>query len=100
MRQMSYPKAPKYSQTGTKLPQPVRTESAILCPLRDGGKTMLKRILFFAYGSVSYLIFLATFLYAVGFIGNFGVPSTLDGPATGPLAISLAIDVLLLTVFA
>ena len=61
---------------------------------------MLKRILFFAYGSVSYLIFLATFLYAVGFIGNFGVPSTLDGAATGPLAISLAIDVLLLTLFA
>ncbi|HZI47624.1 MAG TPA: hypothetical protein VFD75_07480, partial [Pyrinomonadaceae bacterium] len=61
---------------------------------------MLKRILFFAYGSVSYLIFLATFLYAVGFIGNFGVPSTLDGPATGPLGISLAIDVLLLTLFA
>jgi len=61
---------------------------------------MLKRILFFAYGSVSYLIFLATFLYAVGFIGNFGVPTTLDGPASGPLGISLAIDVLLLTVFA
>ena len=64
------------------------------------GKTMLKRILFFAYGSFSYLIFLATFLYAVGFIGNFGVPSTLDGTATGPLGISLAIDVLLLTLFA
>ena len=61
---------------------------------------MLKRILFFAYGSFSYLIFLATFLYAVGFIGNFGVPSTLDGAATGPLGISLAIDVLLLTAFA
>ena len=61
---------------------------------------MLKRILFFAYGSVSYLIFLATFLYAVGFIGNFGVPRTLDGPATGPLGVSLAIDVLLLTLFA
>jgi methanethiol S-methyltransferase len=61
---------------------------------------MLKRILFFAYGTFSYLIFLATFLYAVGFIGNFGVPSTLDGAATGPLAISLAIDVGLLTLFA
>jgi len=61
---------------------------------------MLKRILFFAYGTFSYLIFLATFLYAVGFIGNFGVPSTLDCAATGPLAISLAIDVGLLTLFA
>ena len=45
---------------------------------------MIKRILFFAYGSLSYLIFLGTFLYAIGFIGNFGVPRTLDGPASGP----------------
>ena len=61
---------------------------------------MLKRILFFAYGTFSYLIFLGTFLYAIGFIGNFAVPRTLDGPATRPLAISLAIDVALLTLFA
>ena len=46
---------------------------------------MFKRILFFAYGSLSYLIFLGTFLYAIGFIGNFGVPRTLDGAASGPL---------------
>ncbi len=61
---------------------------------------MLKRILFFAYGTISYLIFFATFLYAIGFIGNFGVPRTLDGAATGPLAISFAIDAGLLTLFA
>ncbi len=61
---------------------------------------MLKRILFFVYGTISYLIFFGTFLYAIGFIGNFGVPSTLDGAATGPLAVSLAIDVALLTLFA
>jgi protein-S-isoprenylcysteine O-methyltransferase Ste14 len=61
---------------------------------------MSKRILFFAYGSFSYLIFLGTFLYAIGFIGNLGFPSALDGPATAPLGISLAIDVGLLTLFA
>src|SRR5215213_6272497 len=61
---------------------------------------MMKRILFFAYGVFSYVIFLGTFLYAVGFIGNFGVPRTLDGATTGPLGISLAIDVGLLTLFA
>jgi len=61
---------------------------------------MLKRISFFAYGTLSYIIFLGTFLYAVGFIGGFGVPRTLDGAATGPLGISLAIDVGLLTLFA
>jgi len=61
---------------------------------------MLKRILFLAYGIFCYLIFLGTFLYAIGFIGNFGVPSTLDGEATGPLGVSFAIDVALLTLFA
>lgn len=61
---------------------------------------MFKRIAFFVYGSLSYVIFLATFLYAVGFIGNFGVPRTLDGPTRGPLGVALAIDVGLLTLFA
>jgi protein-S-isoprenylcysteine O-methyltransferase Ste14 len=61
---------------------------------------MLKRILFFAYGSFSYVVFLGTFLYAIGFIGNFGVPTTLDGPASGPLGLSLAINTGLLTLFA
>ena len=61
---------------------------------------MFKRILFFAYGSFSYVVFLGTFLYAIGFIGNFGVPRTLDGAATGPLGISFAIDVGLLALFA
>ena len=61
---------------------------------------MLKRILFFAYGAVSYLIFFGTFLYAIGFIGNFGVPTTLDGPATGSLATGLLINTGLLGLFA
>ena len=61
---------------------------------------MLKRILFFGYGTLCYLIFLGTFLYAIGFIGNVGVPTTLDGAATAPLAISFAIDAALLALFA
>ena len=59
-----------------------------------------KRILFFLYGVVCYLVFLGTFLYAVGFVGNFAVPAALDGPATGPLSTALAINVGLLTLFA
>ena len=61
---------------------------------------MFKRIAFFIFGSLSYLIFLATFLYAIGFIGGFGVPTTLDGAPSGPLGIALAIDVGLLGLFA
>lgn len=61
---------------------------------------MFKRIAFFIYGTLSYLIFFGTFLYAIGFIGNFGVPTTLDGVRSGPLGIALAIDVGLLGLFA
>jgi methanethiol S-methyltransferase len=61
---------------------------------------MIERVLFFACGTLSYLIFLGTFLYAIGFIGNFGVPRTLDGPASGPVGLALAIDAGLLALFA
>ena len=61
---------------------------------------MLKRIGFFAYGVVCYAIFFGTFLYAIGFIGDVFVPTTLDGPARGPLAEGIAIDAGLLALFA
>lgn len=61
---------------------------------------MLKRLLFFAYGVTSYLLFLVTFLYAIAFVGGFGVPSRLDGPLQTSLPAALAIDAALLTIFA
>lgn len=61
---------------------------------------MFKRILFFAYGVFSYLVFFGTFLYAIGFIGNFGVPTTLDGEASGNFVTNLLINAGLLTLFA
>ena len=61
---------------------------------------MLKRVGVFAYGVISYAVFFGTFLYAIGFIGNFAVPTRLDGPRTGPLAQAIAIDAALLGIFA
>jgi methanethiol S-methyltransferase len=60
----------------------------------------MTRILFFAYGSAAYVLFLLTFLYAIAFVGGFGVPRILDGPATTPFALALAINTALLGVFA
>lgn len=61
---------------------------------------MLKRILFFIYGSLCYLMFVGTFLYALGFIGNFGVTKTLDGALSGSLLSALATNAGLLALFA
>jgi protein-S-isoprenylcysteine O-methyltransferase Ste14 len=61
---------------------------------------VLKRVLFFVYGSVCYLVFFATFLYAIAFVGNFGVPTTLDGASAGSLWAALAVDLGLLKLFA
>jgi protein-S-isoprenylcysteine O-methyltransferase Ste14 len=61
---------------------------------------VLKRLLFFVYGVTAYVIFLATFLYAVAFVGGFVVPTRLDGPLQGSLTGALAVNAALLTVFA
>jgi len=60
----------------------------------------MKRVAILAYGVVCYAVFFATFLYAVGFVGGFAVPTTLDGPAEGPLWRALLIDLGLLALFA
>ena len=61
---------------------------------------MSKRVFCFAYAVVAYVIFLATFLYAIAFVGGFIVPRRLDGPLEGSLPGALAIDCALLAVFA
>ncbi|MBC8027279.1 MAG: isoprenylcysteine carboxylmethyltransferase family protein [Steroidobacteraceae bacterium] len=61
---------------------------------------MFRRTAIFIYGIVSYAVFFATFLYAVGFIGNFGVPRTLDAGPSRPFVESLLIDLGLLALFA
>ena len=53
-----------------------------------------------AYGLVSYLIFFVTFLYAIGFLGGFLVPTSLDGLADANTWQALAIDLGLLSLFA
>lgn len=60
----------------------------------------MKKFLCLVYGIVVYLLFLATFVYAIGFVGNIGVSKSLDATATGPWIRSCVIDLGLLSLFA
>lgn len=61
---------------------------------------MVRRIAIFLYGVVCYVVFLASFLYAIGFLGNFRVPKSIDSGREIPFAEALAIDLALLGLFA
>jgi protein-S-isoprenylcysteine O-methyltransferase Ste14 len=60
----------------------------------------MNRLLVFAYGLLSYSLFVVTYLYAAGFVGNLLVPKSLDSPPTAPLGTALLINVGLLGLFA
>lgn len=60
----------------------------------------MTRILALLYSAFCYLVFLASILYAIGFVGGFAVPRHIDsGPFAGT-GFALAVDLALLALFA
>jgi protein-S-isoprenylcysteine O-methyltransferase Ste14 len=52
------------------------------------------------YGVICYAVFLASFLYSIGFIGDLVVPKTIDSTPSVNLPAALVIDLVLLGLFA
>jgi protein-S-isoprenylcysteine O-methyltransferase Ste14 len=65
---------------------------------------MVSRVLILLYAIVSYALFTISFLYALGFVGNYVVPKSIDksmdiGGATG-LSEAIVVNLLLMSLFA
>lgn len=60
----------------------------------------MSRYLAICYGAVAYLLFLVSFVYAIGFVGNIFVSRSVDRAISAPGWQAVLIDVVLLGVFA
>ena len=61
---------------------------------------MFARLLILFYAIVSYAVFLVSFLYALGFVGNYLVPKSIDIGGSANLSEAIVVDLLLLGIFA
>jgi methanethiol S-methyltransferase len=59
----------------------------------------MKRYLIIGYGAAAYLLFLAAFLYLVGFVGNLLVPRTVDHGLPASIGQAVLVNVLLVGAF-
>lgn len=59
----------------------------------------MARVLALVYGTASYVVFLGTFVYAIGFVGNVGVPKSIDSGSAGDPARAVLLNLALLGLF-
>src|SRR5665213_1375130 len=58
------------------------------------------RIVAFLYGLIAYAVFFVSFLYAIGFVEDMVVPTTIDSGFIVPVTEAVIINLLLLSLFA
>ena len=66
----------------------------------ETGASLAARSFVLGYGALAYLVFLGTFLYAVGFVTQLIVPKTIDSGAEGSPLRALVVNLVLMSLFA
>ena len=87
MKTLTIPAATRTSKRGTITASP------------GTNRINLGRLFTLLYGLASYAACLATFLYLMGFLGNFGVRKSMDSVSADPWSTALMIDAGLLALF-
>ena len=59
----------------------------------------MKRVMFFVYGLICYLVFFTSFVYMIGFLTNSWVPKSVDSGEVGAFGPSLLINLGLIALF-
>jgi protein-S-isoprenylcysteine O-methyltransferase Ste14 len=60
----------------------------------------LARVVALLYGLVAYLVFFATFLYAIGFVSGLMVPKSINTGTVAPTIEAVVVNILLMSLFA
>lgn len=60
----------------------------------------MNRTMILLFGTLCYVLFLGTFLYQIGFVAGFAVPKTIDSGTVGSTPQAIAINIILLSLFA
>jgi len=80
--------------------EPAPSSEGLACRIGGHMACTTTKALLLSYGVGSYLIFLGAFLYAIGFVGNLIVPKGIDSGPAASLAEAVAVNLLLLGLFA
>jgi protein-S-isoprenylcysteine O-methyltransferase Ste14 len=68
--------------------------------MKEAKPNLLSGLFALLYGIIAYLIFVAASLYAIGFVGNLPLPTTIDKGHPDTLTRAIAVDLALLLLFA